>query len=143
MICTYVLVDPRVKVGPPKPYYVGLGIPSRPYHHFDRNDFTYLSNVLKHKITKSLLGKKFRPDDCIRIDRYFEESKKAYDNGMLREAVLIVQYGTVKKIRNTDYDIDIKKGLLTNRWILTAQRKALKRHYGRNQRGNSGTPGNS
>ena len=128
MICTYILVDPRTKVGPPKPYYVGLGFPNRPYQHFDKNDFTYLSNVLKHKITKSLLRKKYRADDCIRIDKYFNNTKMAYNHGLLREAILIVQYGTVKKIRNTNYGIVVDKGLLTNRWLLGIQRKALKKH---------------
>ena len=117
MISTYLLVDPSVEIGPPKPFYVGVGIsPTRPFDHFKYGP-SFVTNSLKRKMIQSLLDLGCEAEHCIR----FFKKHRTYEQGLKHETMLIKRYGTVKVLKN------IERGFLTNCIIAKQQNKFVKR----------------
>jgi len=105
MVFVYILVDPRVLVGPPKPFYIGYGYGNRPLAHFNKHSAAFVTNTLKCKVIRDMLKNGVNPIDCFYIDERHDD----YGPCMERERNLIKRYGTIYKIRGID------KGILTNK----------------------------
>ena len=103
LFCTYLLVDPRIKIGPPAPFYVGCGKGYRPYDHFEIGSCTFLSNRAKSVLIEKILASGFKAKDCIRYERCNLPREKAF----VREKKLIAKYG---KVYNGGILTNIKDG---------------------------------